>query len=284
MKHLLSKDLGLIFLLTLGYIIIISFPNLYFNKSFLELGFLILLFLFAGYSLISLLRPEENYSDILRKPILILEFSALIILAVSVILKFSALNLHLLILDNVMSIITLVLAISAYIRRIGYYKSNGKKNVNRDPVETSIPPKEDNIPSIQKNIATVAKPTTISRQKFKFNLIYDLILIDLLSIFAITAYFIHYLNINLVHNVIGIIYLLFIPGYVLMSIIVPKKGLGTIIRLGLSVGVSLPITSLIGLVLYYTKYGIGINTLIIPLAILTLILSTYAIKRRIMTS
>jgi len=281
MKHLLSKDLKLIFLLSLIYIILISFPNLNFNKSFLELGFLVLSFLFAGYSLISLLRPEENYHEILNKPLLILEFSVLIILAVSVILKFS-LGLHVLILVTVMSIITMVLSLSAYIRRIGYYKPNGKKIVSHSPDETPIQPEDATSPTEQKTSQTIEKPTTKPDPKSKFSLFYDLILIDLLSIFAITTYFIHHLNINLLHDVIGIIYMVFIPGYMFMVILLPKKSsLGTIIRLGLSIGISLPITSLIGMVLYYTKYGISINSLLIPLAILTIILSIFAIRRRL---
>lgn len=277
MKHLLSKDLKLIFLLSLIYIILISFPNLNFNKSFLELGFLVLSFLFAGYSLISLLRPEENYHEILNKPLLILEFSVLIILAVSVILKFS-LGLHVLILVTVMSIITMVLSLSAYIRRIGYYKPNGKRIVSHSPDETPIQPEKASTPTYEKTKRTVAKPGP----KSKFSLFYDLILIDLLSIFILSTYFIHHISINLLHDVIGIIYMVFIPGYMFMAILLPKKSsLGTIIRLGLSIGISLPVTSLIGLGLFYTKYGISINTLLIPLAILTLILSVYAIKRRI---
>lgn len=281
MKHLLSKDLKLIFLLSLIYIILISFPNLNFNKSFLELGFLVLSFLFAGYSLISLLRPEENYHEILNKPLLILEFSVLIILAVSVILKFS-LGLHVLILVTVMSVITMVLSLSAYIRRIGYYRPNGKRIVSHSLDETPIQPEDATSPTEQKTSRTIAKPTTKPGPKSRFSLFYDLILIDLLSIFAITTYFIHHLNINLFHSVIGIIYMVFIPGYMFMVILLPKKSsLGIIIRLGLSVGVTLPVTSLIGMVLYYTKYGISINSLLIPLAILTLILSVYAIKGRI---
>ena len=47
-----------------------SYPyHLNFNKSILEFVSIILLILFTGYSLISLLRPEENYINILKKPI-----------------------------------------------------------------------------------------------------------------------------------------------------------------------------------------------------------------------
>ena len=60
MSSLKSKDLMFIFIMASIYIIVISYLNLNFNKSILENVFLILLFLFSGYSLISLLRPEEG--------------------------------------------------------------------------------------------------------------------------------------------------------------------------------------------------------------------------------
>ncbi len=124
MKILKSKDLMLIFLLTSIYVIIISYPyHLNFNRSILEFVSFALLFLFSGYSLISLLRPEENYIDILKKPVLLFEFSVLLILTVSLILKFTSLGLHLRTLTLVLSTITMFFTLAAYIRRIGYYKS-----------------------------------------------------------------------------------------------------------------------------------------------------------------
>ena len=125
MKSFKSKDLMIIFLLSSIYIIITSYPyHLDFNRSILEYFSFILLILFLGYSLISLLRPEENYIDILKKPARLLAFSALLIISVSVILKFSSLGLHLKSLTLVLSLITMFLSLAAYIRRIRYFKSN----------------------------------------------------------------------------------------------------------------------------------------------------------------
>jgi len=125
MKSFKSKDLMIIFLLSSIYIIITSYPyHLDFNRSILEYVSFILLILFLGYSLISLLQLEENYIDILKKPARLLAFSALFIISVSVILKFSSLGLHLKSLTLVLSIITMFLSLAAYIRRIRYFKSN----------------------------------------------------------------------------------------------------------------------------------------------------------------
>lgn len=140
MNHLKSKDLGLIFLLTSIFIIIVSFPKLNLNRSLLYIVYIILLFLFSGYSLVALLRPEENYVDILKKPVLVLEFSVLFIITISLVLKFSQLGLQLGLLTLVLSLITMFLTISAYIRRINYSKSmkNRKEDVSELPVTEAI--------------------------------------------------------------------------------------------------------------------------------------------------
>ena len=265
MKHLLSKDLGIIFLLTAIYILITSFPNFNYGNFIINIVFLILLFLFTGYSIISLLRPEENYKNILRKPVLILEFSVLIILAVSVILKFSSLGFNLRLLVIVLSIITMIASITAYIRRISYYKSGGK------PAQINAPQKKPEKKSIKK------QPVN-----FRLNNHKDLILIDILSIFTIFTFLNQQLNIGLLHNILGVLYMVLLSGYVTISVLIPKaKDLDLLIRLALSVASSLPIASIIGLGLYYTKYGINVNSILFVLAILTLILGIIAHIRRL---
>jgi uncharacterized membrane protein len=110
--------------------------------------------------------------------------------------------------------------------------------------------------------------------------LYDIIIIAFLSVFVVISFFVQGLNIVIIHKILGIFYLILIPGYVLMAIILPEKGvLKPIERLGLSIGLSLPITSIVGLALHYTKYGISIGTLSFFLAILTLIMSVYAYIR-----
>lgn len=263
MKHLSSKDLILIFLITAIYVIIILFPI--FKYETYILGFLILFFLFTGYSLISLLRPNENYRDILKKPVLILQFSIFLILSASVILKFSSLGLNLKLLIMVLAIITMVLSILSYIHRIYYFKSHERK-VEITKIE-KLPEK---------------KSTQKQPKIYKSSSLIDLLIIDLLSIFTIISFFIPLLNISLLHNILGGLFMLFLSGYVTIVILLPKKGdLGLFVRLALSIGLSLPITSLVGLALYFTNYGINVNSILFSLAILTLILSVFAIIRRI---
>ena len=130
MRSLRSKDLMLIFLITSIYILILTYPyHLSFNRSILEFVDLALLVLFSGYSLISLLRPEKDYVNILKTPLLILGVSVSLILITSIILKFSWIGLHIKPLTLFLSLLTMFFALIAYIRRIGYFKSDDYKKL-----------------------------------------------------------------------------------------------------------------------------------------------------------
>ncbi len=328
MKRLYSKDLGIIFLLTAVYILLISFPN-FTNKYILDIGFFILFFLFTGYSLIALIRPEEDYKDIMRKPVLILEFSILLTLAVSIILRFSYLGLHIRSLVMVLSIITMVISISAYIRRINHYNSmkydgnlkpdqikevsDNIKELTKSSVkmeeadfeeQVKPEPQHDNSqqPSIkdqgddlkteklvvaedrtEQNSINHVEParTKISKPKPGYlKMVLDLILIELLSIFILASFFVKPLNIGIFHYITGLLYMLFLVGYPILKILVPKRNsLNKKLLIGLSIGLSLPTTSIIGLVLNSTKYGLSVYTLLFPLVVLTIVTSMFAFKR-----
>ncbi len=167
MNSLRSKDLISIFLLSSIYILILNYPNLQLNQSILEDVALILLFLFSGYSLISLLRPEENYINILKKPLLLLEFSVLLIIIISILLKSSSLGLHLLTLTLVLSVITMILTVAAYIRRIRYFNSMKNNNIevlSEEPAEELLtkPSANDNVVI---RVDDVGMQFRLSRQK-----------------------------------------------------------------------------------------------------------------------
>ncbi|MDD3984509.1 MAG: ABC transporter ATP-binding protein [Methanobacterium sp.] len=139
MRILKSKDLMLIFLVSSIYILIISYPHLNFNKSTLEVTFLILSFVFVGYPLIAFLRPEEDYIKILKKPVLLLELSLLFILSISLILKFSLIGQNMRILTLFLSIIAMIFTLIAYINRIRYFKLIKSENETVSTTEKSVP-------------------------------------------------------------------------------------------------------------------------------------------------
>jgi uncharacterized membrane protein len=82
-----------------------------------------------------------------------------------------------------------------------------------------------------------------------------------------------------VRYVLGAIFVLFLPGYSLIKAIFPGKELDTIERTALSLGLSLAIVPLTGLILNYTPWGIRTTPITLILMILTIILATTALIR-----
>jgi uncharacterized membrane protein len=81
--------------------------------------------------------------------------------------------------------------------------------------------------------------------------------------------------------VLGSVFVLFIPGYVTVEALFPKgRDLDGIERFALSVGLSLALVPLIGLLLNYTPWGIRLDPIVISLTILTVALTGVALGRR----
>lgn len=71
--------------------------------------------------------------------------------------------------------------------------------------------------------------------------------------------------------IIGSMFVLFLPGYVTIQALFPKgKELDSIERLALTIGLSLAITPLIGLLLNYTPWGIRLDPIVAALSMFTL--------------
>jgi uncharacterized membrane protein len=81
--------------------------------------------------------------------------------------------------------------------------------------------------------------------------------------------------------VLGSVFVLFIPGYVAVEALFPKgRELDSIERFALSVGLSLALVPLVGLLLNYTPWGIRLTPIVISLVILTVGLAVIAFARR----
>lgn len=88
-------------------------------------------------------------------------------------------------------------------------------------------------------------------------------------------------------NVLGIIFVLFLPGYAFVKALFPAKvpietsseSLESIERVVLSVGMSIAFTSIVGLILYYTPIGIGLVQITISLLAFTIGFATVGIVR-----
>ena len=81
--------------------------------------------------------------------------------------------------------------------------------------------------------------------------------------------------------VFGSLYVLYVPGAVLLEALYPRgEELEPLERLALSIGLSLALVPLVGLILNYTPWGIRLVPIIISLALLTLSLAIIALYRK----
>ncbi|MEM2197009.1 MAG: DUF1616 domain-containing protein [Sulfolobales archaeon] len=86
---------------------------------------------------------------------------------------------------------------------------------------------------------------------------------------------------NPARYVLGTIYILFLPGYSLVEALYPREGdLTPLERVALSIGLSLAVTPLIGLVLNYTPWGIRLPSIIASTAIFMLTMLVTALGRK----
>lgn len=89
------------------------------------------------------------------------------------------------------------------------------------------------------------------------------------------------LNKTFIRTILGVLLVLFIPGYSLIAALFPKWGdLDGIERAALSFGLSIAVTPLIGLALNYTPWGIRLDPILVSLTIFTLAMVTIAFLRR----
>ena len=81
--------------------------------------------------------------------------------------------------------------------------------------------------------------------------------------------------------VLGSLFILYLPGHTLIETLYPKEeDLEPLERLALSIGLSLALVPLVGLILNYTPWGIRLTPVFTALAILTTGLSITAITRK----
>lgn len=117
--------------------------------------------------------------------------------------------------------------------------------------------------------------------RYLFGMALDLQLELLLIAAAIIFLYVPLLSETPVRPALGILVVLIVPGYSLIAFLFPGKAdLGKAERIALSVGLSIAISSLIGLVLNYTPWGIKLDPLIVCITIFAVILILLANGRR----
>jgi len=103
-----------------------------------------------------------------------------------------------------------------------------------------------------------------------------LVLASILSVVLINTAPLIYIRYGL-----GALMILFMPGYALVEALYPRGDeLGPLERLALSIGLSLAVVPLVGLILNYTPWGIRLVPILISTNALTIALLTTALVRK----
>jgi uncharacterized membrane protein len=107
----------------------------------------------------------------------------------------------------------------------------------------------------------------------------ELLLINVLALLLIVI--IALFPSSILRVILGLPFVLFLPGYTLMVALFPKKRvLGGIERVALSCGLSIAVTMLIGLIFNYTPWGISLYPILLSLTALILASSAIGCYRR----
>jgi uncharacterized membrane protein len=113
----------------------------------------------------------------------------------------------------------------------------------------------------------------------------DLKLVLAFILVAVLVIYLPFVSETMARPAVGILMLLFVPGYSLIAALFPgKSDLGRMERVALSLGLSIAVSSLIGLALNYTPWGIRIDPLVICLSVFAIICVSIANMRRHVTS
>ena len=277
--RIVSNSFLLTIIFTLAAVIAVVF-NFISSSIARPIMVLPLLFFLSGYSIINLISPQlSKFKLIVSSFVLSAALTFILSLAFSSIVKFSPAKCII-----ILACLTIILTVISQIRGP---KSN-KKEENKP--ETKKVPKESGLVSaVLKSIAVRndqlaphdEKPAFKLPDEPRISVPSDIILVWLITALCAVFVLTPVLNYTVIRIILGILLILFIPGYSLIAALFPKKSdLDGIERISLSFGLSIAVTPLIGLLLNYTPFGIRLEPVLISLSLFTAVMSVAAYIRR----
>jgi uncharacterized membrane protein len=117
----------------------------------------------------------------------------------------------------------------------------------------------------------------VSRHNIGFMVSAGLVILSILTVYLSNIH----PALSIMRMALGSLFVLFLPGYSLVEALYPRgEELSPLERLALSIGLSLALVPLVGLVLNYTPWGIRLNPIMVSLSLLTLgLLSASAYRK-----
>lgn len=169
---------------------------------------------------------------------------------------------------------------SSQLKNITTNKKPLKTMYLEEELEKSFPSSDyfkKDVSNNSKNISFKSQDLTPKRSSVAL----DLLIILLITFLTIISIYVPIISETPLREISGLLFVLFIPGYVLTSALFPrKKDLENIERIALSFGLSLAISPLIGLALNYTPFGIKLTPIVVALTGFTLIMLIIAYMQR----
>jgi uncharacterized membrane protein len=296
-------DLYLMIFLTLISLVVFFVPLTKYLGNLiypLKILFTLLIFELSGYAFITALMPTSKFSKF-QNILLSIGLGTVLLIGSYYLIKFNPLNELNTIFMNILIIFIGLMCIITCLRRIripkiGKKEFKSNKTVNKTK-KTSLMENEmsktdnkefkeqqrinhkiDQSNENDKILLNKLEPQKNSNKRF-FSL--DLLLIFLTTLVCIILVLTPQLNLTLIKTILGILLILFLPGYSLVAALYPKKDdLDGIERLSLSFG--FPIIGLamgIGLN-QITPIAIGLTSILLILSVFTIILVIIAYGRR----
>jgi hypothetical protein len=128
----------------------------------------------------------------------------------------------------------------------------------------------------QNNPPTNLASYLINLENLWFWAVTSLVALTSLVIFTVNASSLLYFR-----YVLGGAFILFLPGFLLISALYPTKGeIDSLEKVALSIGLSLAIVPLMGLMLNYTPWGIRLEPIMVTMALFAEIMAVICVVRR----
>ncbi|WP_052374317.1 DUF1616 domain-containing protein [Methanobacterium sp. SMA-27] len=241
--HHSIKDISIVIFLTLLSLVILSIPIKYMGNSFIYIlkpvFSYLLIFIVSGYAFWAALIPRKQLKA--KRLLLTLIFGIMLFIVSYFLLKFNPLKGPSLVFTSILSIFIGLMCIITILRRINTPKIEkypgkkydvSKQEVVYEKVESKSPANEklirddkklDIIYNEQGSSNFITNEHTLQESpKIRFKSL-DLLLIAITTVISIIYILNPILNNTVLEPVLGIILILFLPGYAIISVIFPKK-------------------------------------------------------------
>ena len=281
-SKIFSHSFLLVIILALAAVIAVAFNSIS-SSIARSIMVLPLLFFLSGYSIINIIYPHlSKFKLIISSFILSAAVTFLLCLAFSSAVKVSPVNVI-----TALACLTIILTVFSKIRgpKLSKAEKEGeeKKARKRSSLGTallksiavrnkqSVSHTENSVSALPKSPQQAPhdkKPAFKLPEKSRIAIPSDIILVWLITALCVVFVLTPVLNDTFIRVILGILLILFIPGYSLIAALFPKKDdLDGIERTALSFGLSIAVTPLIGLLLNYTPFGIRLEPILISLSI-----------------